>query len=142
MVSDCTFQVCTPSVVGEVIDGEAIVMDLRTGAYYSADALGGAIWKAIEDGASRQEIISAVVAAYPDVRAAADEAETFLKDLVTRDLIREAPLTGATPAFAAPTDAYKRPALDVHEDMQDLILLDPIHDVAEMGWPTRKAEVG
>jgi hypothetical protein len=29
--------------------------------------------------------------------------------------------------------------LGVHPDMQDLLLLDPIHDVDEVGWPTPAA---
>jgi hypothetical protein len=37
---------------------------------------------------------------------------------------------------------YKAPALAVHEDMQDLITLDPIHDVDQVGWPTRKVDAG
>lgn len=117
-------------------------MDLRSGAYYSADALGGAIWKAVEDGASHQQILAAAAARYPDVRALPDEVDAFLKDLLDRDLVRKAALTGAEPAFAAPADAYQRPVLSVHEDMEDLITLDPIHDVSEVGWPTRKAEAG
>jgi len=32
-------------------------------------------------------------------------------------------------------DSYKAPELDTYEDMQDLILLDPIHEVDESGWP-------
>lgn len=129
-------------MVGEVIDGEAIIMDLRSGAYYSADALGGAIWQAVEDGASHHQILAAAAAHYPDVRALPDEVEAFLKDILDRDLVRKAALTGAEPAFAAPADAYQRPVLSVHEDMEDLITLDPIHDVSEVGWPTRKVEAG
>ena len=30
--------------------------------------------------------------------------------------------------------------LAVYEDMQDLLLLDPIHDVDETGWPARKSQ--
>ncbi len=33
---------------------------------------------------------------------------------------------------------FQIPVLDVYSDMQDLLLLDPIHDVDETGWPTPK----
>lgn len=33
-----------PSVVGEVIDGEAVILNLETGKYYSARGSGSAIW--------------------------------------------------------------------------------------------------
>ena len=34
--------------------------------------------------------------------------------------------------------AYRTPVLSIYTDMQDLLLLDPIHDVDQAGWPTRK----
>ena len=30
---------------------------------------------------------------------------------------------------------YGLPALERFTDMEDLLLLDPVHDVEEMGWP-------
>jgi hypothetical protein len=51
----------------------------------------------------------------------------------------------APPGPAAPDDpapaeraTFIAPVLAVYTDMQDLLLLDPIHDVDEIGWPTRR----
>ena len=33
---------------------------------------------------------------------------------------------------------FEAPALQVYTDMEDLLLLDPIHEVDEMGWPSAK----
>jgi hypothetical protein len=30
---------------------------------------------------------------------------------------------------------FEKPGLQKYSDMQDLLLLDPIHEVDEMGWP-------
>jgi hypothetical protein len=30
--------------------------------------------------------------------------------------------------------------MHVYSDMRDLLMLDPIHDVAEEGWPSRPPE--
>jgi len=136
---DCMYEVCGPSVVGEVIDGEAIIMDLRSGAYYSTDGLGGAIWKAIEDGATHRQLLQFADSA-PDTESARGQVSGLIDDLLSRELIRQAPVGGAGPSLALFADPYAPPILAVHEDMQDLITLDPIHDVAEMGWPTRKVE--
>jgi hypothetical protein len=35
---------------------------------------------------------------------------------------------------------FKPPALNKYSDMQDLLLLDPIHDVDVAGWPTIKPQ--
>ena len=37
--------------------------------------------------------------------------------------------------------AYEHPVLQKYTDMEDLLLLDPIHDVDEAGWPARKQPV-
>ncbi|MDP3660641.1 PqqD family protein [Phenylobacterium sp.] len=137
-MSDVAYAICGPSVVGEVIDGEAIIVDLRSGAYYSADGVGGAIWQAIEAGAGRQAIIDWALGAYPGQAGVVADVEGFLETLLANELVRADVQDAARPQIAAP-QPYQAPALAVHKDMQDLITLDPIHDVDDMGWPTRKA---
>jgi hypothetical protein len=43
----------------------------------------------------------------------------------------------AAPAPAAPAAGavFAPPRLEVFDDLQDLFLVDPIHDVDEAGWP-------
>jgi hypothetical protein len=137
VLSDGKFEICAPSVVGEVIDGEAIVMDLRSGAYYSTDGLGGAIWQAIDAGATRQQILGWAGAVLGDQAPVA----AFLDDLLARDLVRVTTGNGSLATLPVLAGPYASPVLSVHEDMQDLIQLDPIHDVDEMGWPKRKVDV-
>ena len=33
--------------------------------------------------------------------------------------------------------AFTEPVLEEFDDLKDLLLLDPVHDVAEAGWPVR-----
>ena len=39
-----------PEVLDEVFDGEAVLVNLRTGRYYALDAAATAIWRAVVDG--------------------------------------------------------------------------------------------
>jgi hypothetical protein len=41
----------------------------------------------------------------------------------------------AAPEFATPPGAFGPPRLQKFTDMQELLLLDPIHEVDEAGWP-------
>ena len=127
------------SVVSEIIDGEAIIMDMSSGTYYSADGVGGLIWQAILDGASQEAILSAAQLAFPHHAEAVGDIAQFLLDIETRGLAQQSDGHGSAepPIWTAP---YAPPLLQVHEDMQDLIQLDPIHDVDQMGWPIRKTE--
>jgi hypothetical protein len=40
---------------------------------------------------------------------------------------------------ATPRRRFQAPRFEKHTDMQDLILLDPVHEVADTGWPHAKA---
>ena len=31
--------------------------------------------------------------------------------------------------------AFEKPVIEKFSDMQEMLLLDPIHEVSEMGWP-------
>jgi hypothetical protein len=138
----------TPSVAGEVIDGEAVIMNLTTGHYFSTQGSGATAWEAISAGASRAEIAAALQRRY----AVADDDEvaravnTFVTDLLRHNLVVETPdhdRPPVLPALFAPEDGPLAPfqplVLHVYTDMDDLLLLDPIHDVNEEGWPTPKA---
>jgi hypothetical protein len=44
------YRVNTPQVSSETIDGEAIIIDFISGAYFSTDKLGAIIWENIKSG--------------------------------------------------------------------------------------------
>lgn len=144
---DRAYQPNSPAVASEIIDGEAVIMHLKSGKYYSAAASGGFIWGCIE----RQQPIAHIVVLFAQQYAATPEqangaVESFVKDLLTEDLIRELsdthPHTLLSLTDLGGSDSRKvfvNPALNVYSDMQDLLLLDPIHDVDEVGWPTPAA---
>ena len=143
----------SPGVISEVIDGEAVIMNLTTGRYFSCQQVGGEIWALIEKGATRAEITDHVLGTYavePEVFAGS--LEDFLSDLAEHDLVRQEPRkvntedqesvdsrsqAGNAPGKKAP---YSPPSLNVYSDMEDLLLLDPIHDVDDTGWPQPKPE--
>jgi hypothetical protein len=140
---DGSFRVCTPAVVSEVIDGEAIIMDLRSGNYFSADGAGALVWEALAQGCGRSAILSWAEAAFDaPADAVASGVDAFIAQLVEHGLIEASEtVNGAVvPPNAVARRPFAAPTLEVYTDMQDLLLLDPIHDVDEAGWPTRKVD--
>lgn len=127
------------SVSSEEIDGEAILMNHDTGMYFNSTGSGGLIWRAITLGASLDQAVVALAAHYelaPDaVRA---DVTAFVAELHRHGLV----VSGGAALADAPTlpgparGPYAVPELGVHGDLADLLLLDPIHEVAEAGWPT------
>jgi hypothetical protein len=124
-------------VVSEVIDGEVVAIDLESGRYYSLEGAAARAWEAIQAGEQLGGIAEAVAA---DAGISADEARpdvaAFIAELQAEGLVMNG--NGAT----APPAGPGRIPLVLHRytDMQDLIVIDPIHDVDETGWPNRRPE--
>jgi Coenzyme PQQ synthesis protein D (PqqD) len=136
-----------PSVVSEVIDGEAVIMDLASGHYFSTQHVGCDIWRGINEEGTRSAIVRSLIAIYAvDASEARRAVDTFVSDLLERKLVVEMDGDGSgsevgieTPAQASvPLKEFTEPVLNAYADMQDLLLLDPIHDVDETGWPMPK----
>ncbi len=125
-------------VVAKVIDGEAIIMNIRSGVYYSIDDVGGFICGRIEEGYSLQEIIEAVVVHY-DVSAeqARADVERLTRELLEEGIVSasEARVSSVTPRVsdAGSRRRYATPTLKTYRDMGDLLALDPpapnLHDL-------------
>lgn len=126
-------------VMSEVLDGEAVIIDLASGRYHAAAGVAATVWGAAASGASFDTIMSIVAARHrglPD--DAADAVRAFLAQTVAAGLSVEDPSagSGASPTF--PDDRitdWSAPVLESHDDLADLLLLDPVHDVTESGWP-------
>jgi hypothetical protein len=130
-------------IVSEVIGGEAIVINLANGYYYSLDATAAEVWQAVDQGRSVSEIVSALQSRY-DCSGA--DPEPSVRALITAwradDLIvpaaPDAPPAGDPPSAAAGSEArplFSPPSFQRFTDMQGFLLVDPIHEVDERGWP-------
>jgi hypothetical protein len=140
------FTINTPSVVHEIIDGEAVIVNMASGTYYSVDKVGADIWGFIESGANLNQITEAVSHLYQGSRA---EIETSIKRLIAK--LQEENLILAKegndsadyifpPGSSSKKLQFEEPVLHKYTDMEELLLLDPIHDVDESGWPNKSPE--
>jgi hypothetical protein len=117
-------------VAAKVIDGEAVIINLANGVYYSMDKVGGLIWSMIERAQSIDAIADAVAAAY-DVAplGARADIEQLAAQLLAEDLVMAAgdtvPPEGADPAPTPQKLPYETPKLNIHRDMEELLALDP-----------------
>lgn len=134
------FRVDDRRVVHETIDGETILINLETGTYYSLRGSGAEIWALAVEGRTELEVIEEMRRRYPsDADFAAVATEELLERLLGEDLLEDAP-GGRGPASppAGPEigrGPFEAPELESYTDMQYFLLLDPIHEVHEEGWP-------
>jgi hypothetical protein len=135
--TDAGLRIPAGRVVSEVIDGEVVAIDLESGRYYSLEGAAARAWEAIQAGDDTEGVTAAVAAA---AGIEADEARpdvaAFLAELEGEGLI-----LGGNGAGQPKTGPGRVPlVLNRYTDMQDLIVIDPIHDVDETGWPNRRPE--
>ncbi len=120
----------TAEVAAKEVDGEAVLINLSNGMYYSMDLVGGYIWSLIENGNDLDTIADAVANRYGiEKSVAAADVETLADKLVEERLAlpsdAEAASTAAIPENAPDGDAYATPQLNKFDDMVDLFALDP-----------------
>ena len=142
---DRTFEVNAPTVISETIDGETVVINLASGVYYSLKDTGAAIWASIEQSASLGSIAAMVCSRYAvDGHDIEHEISTLIQKLIDEDLVRPALAGVSSPAVCTPSSEkqpapFIAPVLDKFTDMAAMLLLDPVHDVDEKGWPNLPA---
>jgi hypothetical protein len=145
------FRINSPKVIHETIDGETVIVNLDSGNYYSLDNVGAGVWALIGDGLAVHEIIRDIACRFTGEREEMNQAiRQFVVQLQEEGLIvaDESHVNGSEPGAAAQdtTQAveghpvFETPALHKYSDMQDLLLLDPIHEVDDTGWPNVKSD--
>ena len=139
-----------PKVANQTIDGEVIIINLDTGTYYSLDKVGAFVWSLIEKESTLGAIFREVKTLYDgDSGEVESSLVRLIDDLRNEDLIalEETPqpdtnetASGPDGTIASEKSKFEAPTLQKYTDMQDLLLLDPIHEVDDAGWPVSKPE--
>lgn len=135
------------NVVSSIVDEEAIIMDLSSGVYFSADGVGAVIWDGVACGFEVTEIKRRILQSFSADAAGLDaDFEIFAASLLANKLVEVAhgiasPLVDWSMPLPVAKRHYEPPILNRYDDMPDLRLLDPIHDVKETGWPNRKTDL-
>jgi hypothetical protein len=116
----------------KVLDGEAVIINLLNGTYYSLDKAGAVVWELAADGGTIAEIVGGLTARYEvDAPRARSDVERLVGELVTERLLvpRDGASGGATSTESSNGSAgrlpYDAPLLTTYRDMADLLALDP-----------------
>ena len=134
-------------VTHERLDDEVIAINLETGAYFALDDSAADCWTLVLSGATTDEVVAVLSRRYAaeplQIRA---DIERFVGELLEAGLVEPLesapplpPAEGLLPGVDQPL-AYTAPTVDKFEDLQELLLLDPIHEVDEAGWPVARVD--
>ena len=75
-------------VVSREVGEETVILSLESGNYFGLNAVGGAIWKGLATGQSRDEILAAVLAEFDaPAEVIASDYDALIRQLTDRGLI-------------------------------------------------------
>ena len=145
MKAQDVYRVNSPHVIYENIDGELILVHMEKGAYYTTDEVGAALWDLIEARCTVSEMREALEAQFDAIPAEIEAGiESFLALLTAEGLVlREDAASDRVPHRRVPAIVkrpFRVPGLQSYRDMQDMLALDPIHDVEAAGWPVPRSD--
>lgn len=125
-----------PNIIFDTIDGEMVMINLDNGSYYTMNESGAALWALLQHTSDAQELTTALAASGVEATATA----AFLAQLQDEGLARSAAAPQGKNAKPAPPGlkSTEAPQLSIFRDMKDLLLLDPVHEISEQGWPYTK----
>jgi hypothetical protein len=132
------YELADPSTISaSVFDDEIVVANFSTGIYYSLRFSAAEIWLGLMAGVAAEQVIQAIAPhCTGTAQGFANEASSLIRTLESEQLIksvdRKVDETWAPRPMYRP---YEAPCLESFTDMEDLLLLDPIHDVGKTGWP-------
>lgn len=135
------FGVNTSDVIFDVFDKEVVAIHMPTGTYHSLAGTGADVFRMLAEGPATLPDLTAAVAAKYEAAIETIQKDTagFIEDLLSHSLVTvfesSALPPRVPPSNGAQRHAYASPAIVSYADLQQLFLLDPIHDVSAAGWP-------
>jgi hypothetical protein len=142
MMSSESFECNAPDVVFENFGDEVILLNLQSGRYYSLDPIGMVCWDYLIQGVRLQDVVAHIHTHYRervDTEDISQDLCALLSEFQAEQLIRPSKTARAIGESAEPKTKlpaeYARPALAKFDDVAEMLLLDPVHDVGDAGWP-------
>ena len=143
MTEEQYYAIRNKQVINETLDNETIIINLETGVYYSLNPVATLIWKGLAFGIPINTISAQLANCHPeatDVEANVQKFTTFLEfeQLIAASEAGSMDMDKFSNEVESDTNPYLPPAIEKYEDMQEMLLADPIHEVEEDGWPKLK----
>jgi hypothetical protein len=130
------------NIISDVFGEEVVLVNLESGVYYSLRGSATQIWIRLFNHYSPTEIFADLVQIYKvDENDLISDINNFVDQLIGVKIIKI-----ASDIEKKPIDfnskgilvAYISPVIETFSDMQEILLLDPVHDVDKAGWPISK----
>lgn len=130
------------SVVSESFDDDTILINFATGTYFSLRGTAPFIWNTLQTPVTIEKIVAMVASNPADAQDAVSEMiETLVAEQCLLPVeIGESEIIDAS--TQPRTEPYTPPIIETFRDLQELITIDPVHEVEDDdGWPRRRPDI-
>ncbi len=132
----------SPMVITDDMDGEIIILNTESGKYFSTEKTGAIIWKMLSNGYTLNETTEIISNHFSiENEAINKDLNSLLIQLIDEGLIKVDEITKPkTDIDLSNISEYTTPEIIAYSDMEKLLLMDPVHEVENMGWPNVKKD--
>ena len=139
-MADACYRINSPAVIYERFDNELVAIHLDKGTYHSMTGSATDAFMLLSEEATANELADALAAKYAATRDEIAKAlGPFLEQLQNEQLVTEVAAPKPHDLFQIDGDdsglPFTAPTLQAFHDLEGLLLLDPIHEVGDEGWP-------
>ena len=134
-----------PLLISQQFDSEVVLANYQNGVYYNLDGSAAQIWLGLKVNRTVEEIGSALAAATGgDVTSITQQVQAFVDSMLAEGLIANgAADAGSETSIEGPwapvlSGAFVAPEFQRFDNLRELLLMDPVHDAGEEGWPLRE----
>lgn len=136
------FRTASPQVVADLVDGELVAVNLETGTYFAMYSASAQVWGTLAAGCAISQILEVLDDCQATSIIRPSDLLDFTEKLLEHGLI-EYTNDASDEAIAALASLRVHSEwvplrVHVHADLQDILLLDPVHDTNASGWPEAK----
>ena len=133
-----------PLLISQQFDSEVVLANYQNGVYYNLDGSAAQIWLGLRANRTVEEIGHALAAATSgDVTSITQQVQAFVDSMLAEGLIangtEDARAESWTPVLSG---AFAAPEFQRFDNLRELLLMDPVHDAGEEGWPLREINEG
>lgn len=146
-MSDKIFEIDRDHVVHDVFEGETVIINFETGRYYSLLGCAPFIWRLLQDSPTANEVTQSLVEHYGiNEEQAVAGGKAFLDKITAEQLVLVKTVAMSNDSGSGvgnangdiPAEEYVAPDIEVFNDLEELIQLDPVHEASpDKGWPAR-----
>ncbi|MDC1162015.1 PqqD family protein [Tenacibaculum sp.] len=131
-----------PMVITDDMDGEIIILNTESGKYFSTEKTGAIIWEMLSNNYTIDETTEIISSHFSiPCEIIKKDLNSLLAQFIDEGLLKVSKDTKSNSDIdLSNLNEYATPQITAYSDMEKLLLMDPVHEVENMGWPNVKKE--